>query len=217
MVIWKTCDWHARNSHGLKSLSRMTWTTMIAGSTLCRLPGGIARIWAAWCRNYGHTSKKHDWPLGQRPFSPICLIYRSPNPYIFDTPHVLYRSHTSALSLQQQIPRIQIPLLRPLDNLLSDRPALSIWSILKALPEALGREPVAKILLVEARLATTGCIPFQWPVARRVGCERLVDKDELAANEPKLELGVCDDETACGRMLRSSGVQLQSDLGYSVV
>ena len=66
-----------------------------------------------------------------------------------------------------------------MDNVLTHRPALSIRATLKALSKALRREPVAKILLVEARLATTGRIAFQRPVTRRIGCKRLIDEDEL--------------------------------------
>ena len=102
---------------------------------------------------------------------------------------------------------------------LIDRPALSIRAtVLQTLPEALHREPVAKILLVEARLATTGSIPLLRPVAQRVRCERLVNEDELATvDKPKLKLGVCDDEPPCGRVLRRGGVQLYSDIGDLVV
>ena len=106
-----------------------------------------------------------------------------------------------------------------MDNVLTRRPTLSIRAVLEALPKALRREPVAKILLVEARLATTGRIAFQRPVARRVGCERLVDEDELVTlvDEPKLEFGVCYDESARCCVLRRSCVQFQSDVGNSVV
>jgi hypothetical protein len=105
-----------------------------------------------------------------------------------------------------------------LDDLLGHCPALPIRATLRALSKALRREPVAKILLVEAGLATTGSIPFQRPVARRVGRERLVDEDELViVDEPELELGIGDDEPARGRVLRSSTVQLQRDVGNAIV
>jgi hypothetical protein len=56
-------------------------------------------------------------------------------------------------------------------------------------------------------------------VARRVGCERIVDENELAlaANDPKLELDVGDDESARGCVVRSSDVQFQSEMGNAVV
>ena len=122
-------------------------------------------------------------------------------------------------SPQQLISRTQIPLPCPLDDLIAHRPALSLRAtVLQTLPEALRCEPVAKILLVEARLAATRSIPLLRPVARRVGRERLVDEDKLAAvDQPKLELGVCDDEPPRGGVLRRGGVQLYSDIGDLVV
>jgi hypothetical protein len=43
-----------------------------------------------------------------------------------------------------------MPLMRPLDDLLSHRSAMSIQALFKALSKALWREPVAQIPLVEA-------------------------------------------------------------------
>ena len=131
---------------------------------------------------------------------------RHDNPYSFDTLHEDIDIIHPIRSLQQYIPPIPVPLLRPLNNLITHCPALSVRAVLETLSKALRREPVTKILLVEARLATTRRVPLQRPIARRVGCERLVDEDELVADEPKLELGVCYDESARGCMLRSSSV-----------
>ena len=104
------------------------------------------------------------------------------------------------------------------DNLFTHRPTLSIRATLKALLKVLGRHPVAQILLVEAQLAAAGRISFQWPVARRIGCKRLVDEDEPAVvDESKLELGVCDDESAHCCMVRRGGVQSQRDIRNLVV
>jgi hypothetical protein len=58
-------------------------------------------------------------------------------------------------------------------------------------------------------------------MARGVGRKRLVDEDELLAaavdEEPKLKVGVGNDESARGCVLRSGTVQLQCDVGNSVI
>jgi hypothetical protein len=104
-----------------------------------------------------------------------------------------------------------------LDDLLAHCPALSVQASLKTLSKALRRQPVAKILLVEARLAVTGGIPLLRPVPRRVWRECLVDEDKLAVDEPELELRVCDDESPRSRVLRCSCVQLDGDCGNLVI
>ena len=93
-------------------------------------------------------------------------MYRSRhgNRYLFNTLHELIDIIHPIRSLQQYIPRIQVPLLRPLNNLLTHCPALSVRAVLETLSKAPRREPVAKILLVEARLATTGSVPLQRPI-----------------------------------------------------
>jgi len=104
-----------------------------------------------------------------------------------------------------------------LDDLLAHSPALSVQASLESLLKALRREPVAKILLVEARLATTGGIPLLRPVSRRVGRERLVDEDKLAVDEPELELRARDDESSRSRVLCCGCVQLDGDGGNLVI
>jgi hypothetical protein len=124
---------------------------------------------------------------------------------------------TLALSLQKFVSCTQISLPRPLDDLLAHTPALSVQAGLEALSKALRREPVPKILLVEARLAVTGGIALLRPVSRRVRSERLVDEDKLAVDEPELEFRVCDDESSRSRVLRCGCVQLDGDGGNLVI
>jgi hypothetical protein len=124
---------------------------------------------------------------------------------------------TLALPLQKFVSCAQIPLPRPLDDLLAHSPALSVQASLETLLKALRRESAAKILLVEARLATTGGIPLLRPVSRRVGRERLVDGDKLAVDEPELELRVRDDESSRSSVLRCGCVQLDGDGGNIVI
>ena len=102
-------------------------------------------------------------------------------------------------------------------DLLTHHPTLSVQASLKTFTESLRREPVAKVLLVEARLAATGGIPLLRPVSRRVRRERLIDEDELAVDEPKLELCVRDDQSSRCRVLRCGGVQLNGDGGNPLV
>jgi len=104
-----------------------------------------------------------------------------------------------------------------LDDLLAHSPAQSVQASLETLSKALRREPVAKILLVEARLAVTGGIPLLRPVSRRVGRESLVDEDKLAVDEPELEFRVRDDESSRSRVLRCGCVQLDGGGGNLVI
>jgi len=81
----------------------------------------------------------------------------------------------------------------------------------------LRREPVTKVLLVEAWLAATRSITLLWPVPRRVRCECFINEDELSIDKPKFELCVRDDESSRSRILRRGDIQLDGDGGNPVV
>jgi hypothetical protein len=66
----------------------------------------------------------------------------------------------------------------------------TVWKVLR-------RKPVPKVSPIKARLTVIGDVTFPWPVTRRVGCKSLlVNNDEPAVEEPKIELCVRDSEAA---------------------
>lgn len=59
----------------------------------------------------------------------------------------------------------------------------------RGLVPRLSGQPVAEVLLVEARLALARLIALGWPEAGGVGRQHFVDEDQLAVDHAEFELG----------------------------
>src|SRR6266540_5995178 len=70
-------------------------------------------------------------------------------------------------------------------------------------------QPVPEELLVERWLGMSGLVAIGRPETRGVRREHLVTQDQLTVGEPKLELGVCQDDPPLQGMSRGELVQLE--------
>ena len=121
------------------------------------------------------------------------------------------------ISCPELFPGLDIPFPRAPHDLLAHGPPLAVFTGLQTFLEPLFLQPVAQVLLVEARLWTARRVARGGPVAGRVGREGLVDEDEFVLgagrrrDESELELRVGEDEPAGERVAGGLGVQLDRD------
>src|SRR5688572_5237978 len=58
------------------------------------------------------------------------------------------------------------------------------------------KKPVADELLIETRLIVTGLVGRRVPEPRAVGCDELVDHDQLAVDQAEFKLAIGNDDSA---------------------
>src|SRR5215471_2114771 len=75
-----------------------------------------------------------------------------------------------------------------------------------------GLQIIAHILFVVRGLRVSRLIGIGRPKPRRVRRQYLVGQDDLASDQPKLELGVRNDDTALPRVIGGAVVQLQREI-----
>lgn len=125
----------------------------------------------------------------------------------------------------QQFHSFSVSFASTVHHALYDLPSFSCMALratLQPLAEASADQPVAYILLIEARLRSTGSVGSQRPVPGGVRSKKLVDKNELLlprnrSYEPKFEFGVGEDDAPCMCVVCGRGVELQSSLCYLCV
>src|SRR5206468_897365 len=87
------------------------------------------------------------------------------------------------------------------------------WQVRSGRPLVPARrlEPVADVLLVEARLRATGRVRRRVPEARGVGRQELVDEEQVVGTRPRaeLELRVSEDDPGALGDLGADGVQAE--------
>src|SRR5213593_3760879 len=105
--------------------------------------------------------------------------------------------------------RIPVALARRLHHLVGQRGRRRLSVPLSLLLQA--RQVVAQRLLVEAWLALARLIAVGRQEPRGIGCEDLVDGDQLALGScPELELRVRDDDAALRRVVATGLVQRET-------